>query len=315
MSLFNQHPSAESQSLSSAAGKRWRTAIASAALAAIAALSVSGTAQATARFKPWSPKNLKVIGLTDDGYLVKFKAYTPRATRTIGRVSGFATGDSYLIGIDYRVQDGKLYGVGNGGGIYTIDTRNAVLTQVSQLSVTLDPNAQFFGVDFNPAANRLRIVSDTGVNNLSHNIDDGATAGTTTAQGALNDPPPAATGTIATGVTGAAYTNNDLPPNGANTATTLFDIDTVRDQVSIQSPPGAGTLQPTGKLGVDTDLAVGFDIFSRVKGGVTVANHAFASLRVDGDYSFYGISLLTGKAGRIGRFHDAVVDIAIPLQQ
>jgi hypothetical protein len=74
-------------------------------------------------------------------------------------------------------------------------------------------------------------------------------------------------------------------------------------------------LQSTGKLGVDTDLAVGFDIYSRVNNGVTVANYAFASLRVNGNYNFYGISLLTGKAGRIGGFHDAVVDIAIPLNQ
>jgi len=33
---------------------------------------------------------------------------------------------------------------------------------VNGLSVMLDPTASFFGVDFNPAADRLRIVSDTG---------------------------------------------------------------------------------------------------------------------------------------------------------
>jgi hypothetical protein len=45
------------------------------------------------------------------------------------------------------------------------------------------------------------------------------------------------------GVTAAAYTNNDL--NG-DTATTLFDIDPINDQVAIQAPPNNGTLNPTG---------------------------------------------------------------------
>ncbi len=32
------------------------------------------------------------------------------------------TGDSALIGIEFRVQNGLMYGVGNNGGIYTIKT-------------------------------------------------------------------------------------------------------------------------------------------------------------------------------------------------
>jgi hypothetical protein len=53
---------------------------------------------------------------------------------------------------------------------------------------------------------------------------------------------PPATGP-ARGVT-AAYTNNDL---NADTATTLFDINTTTDQVVIQSPANNGTLAPTGQ--------------------------------------------------------------------
>ena len=61
------------------------------------------------------------------------------------------------------------------------------------------------------------------------------------------------------GVTGAAYTNNDFEPNPATakTGTTLFDIDTMLDQVVIQSPPNNGILVATGKLGVDADAAGG----------------------------------------------------------
>lgn len=230
----------------------------------------------------WNPARLNAVGLTEKGYLVYFKTHAPERTYTLGLVKGFVGKDTYLVGMDFRVQNGLLYGVGNGGGVYTLDA-SATLKLVHNLSQPLDPAAKFFGVDFNPAANRLRIISDTG-QNLAHNIDDGATAGTTTVNGVLNDPPPAAAGTVALGVTGAAYTNNDLAPEGANTATTLFDIDTVRDQVSIQSPPAAGTLAMTGKLGVDADLPVGFDIYSRRHFGESTENHAFAppyALRVN----------------------------------
>jgi hypothetical protein len=70
----------------------------------------------------------------------------------------------------------------------------------------------------------------------------------------VGTPPP-----TALGVTGAAYTNNDADPN---TGTTLFDIDSTLDQVSIQSRPASGQLAATGKLGVDTGPAVGSDIYT-----------------------------------------------------
>jgi Domain of unknown function (DUF4394) len=54
--------------------------------------------------------------------------------------------------------------------------------------------------------------------------------------------PPAAP--IAMGVTAAAYTNNDLDPT---TGTTLFDIDSMRDQVAIQAPRERGNAVPDGQ--------------------------------------------------------------------
>jgi RND superfamily putative drug exporter len=53
-----------------------------------------------------------VVGLTTDGRLVRFDAAPPGRTRGIGKVKGLA-GDQSLVGVDYRVQDGRLYGVGN----------------------------------------------------------------------------------------------------------------------------------------------------------------------------------------------------------
>jgi len=187
---------------------------------------------------------------------------------------------------------------------HLLSSKSAKATKVSQLTVALQ--GMSFGVDFNPAANRLRVVSDTG-QNLRHNIDDGATAGTTATDGALTYPP--ATATV-TGVTGAAYTNNDLD---AATATTLFDLDTTLDQVAIQAPANAGTLSPTGKLGVDAGTDAGFDVYSDLKNGRTTAVTGFATLQANGRSSLYRINLITGEASLRGSFPIPVTDLAIAL--
>jgi hypothetical protein len=253
---------------------------------------------------------LRVVGLTADGRLVSFKSSTPRKVTDRGRVVGLQ-GDAALVGIDHRVQDGRLYGVGDRGGIYTLDVRTASAAKVSQLTVPLSGGA--FGVDFNPAANRLRVVSDTG-QNLRHNIDDPAglpAAGTTAMDGMLTYPPAT---TAATGVTGAAYTNNDLDPN---TATTLFDLDTNLDQVAVQSPANAGSLAPTGKLLVDSGSSAGFDIYSRLRGGTAKGATALAALQVGGRSGLYEVALLTGEARLVGRFpaRHQIADLAIDLRQ
>jgi uncharacterized protein DUF4394 len=249
-------------------------------------------------------RDLKLIGLTSDQRLIYFEEDDPDDARTIGYISGLVP-DTSLVGIDFRVQDGKLYGVGNMGGVYTIDAR-AIATPVNTLTIALNGTA--FGVDFNPAADRLRIISDTG-QNLRHNVNAG---GVTIADGTLNY----TAGTPAVGVTGAAYTNNDLD---ANTGTTLFDLDSNLDQIALQSPPNNGSLVATGKLTFDTTPAVGFDIYSTIRNGVTVDHEAFASLTsaMDGRVGLYEINLFTGKATSRGKFrsHDQVIDIAIPLYQ
>ena len=249
--------------------------------------------------------SLKAVGLADGGKsLVGLATNRPEQAWKIGSVSGLS-GDSFLVGIDYRVQNGKLYGVGNQGGIYTVSERNAKAAKVGQLSVALSGTS--FGVDFNPAANALRIVSDNGQNlRQPFATTDGPTA-PTVADSSLTYPP-----APATGITAAAYTNNDLSPD---TATTLFDLDTVLDQIAIQSPANAGTLAPTGKLGADAALDAGFDIYSTVRKDKAVALTAFATIGVAGTYALYEIDLLTGSADKQGSFKTPVTDIAIPLGQ
>lgn len=278
-----------------------RKAVLAVALAATLATAVPALAADNDQHNDGRP-GLKVTGLTDDQSLVQFRTSDPDRVSSSGTVTGL-TGDTRLVGIDYRVQNGLLYGVGNAGGVYTIDTANAVATKVSQLSIALQGTA--FGVDFNPAADRLRIISDTG-QNLRHNVN--VATGGTVPDGTLTTPPAA---TPALGVTGAAYTNNDLD---MATATSLFDIDTTNDRVVLQSPANSGTLAPTGSLGVDAGPSAGFDIYFSPKDGT---NQGFAALQAGGSYRFYKVNPLTGAAGDAGAFPASrqVFDIALPLNQ
>lgn len=245
----------------------------------------------------------------------------PQRATVVGTLAPFSGTDTRLVGIDYRVQDGLLYGVGNNGGVYRINTATAQLTLVNTLTVALSGTQ--FGVDFNPAADRLRIVSDTG-QNLRHNVNPG---GVTLNDGALNTGVLAAGGSpapLVAGVLAAAYTNNDdsaAVPAALDTGTTMFVVNGNTDQVMLQSPPNAGVVVATGKLGIDTTGPVGFDIYSDPRQGVTKQNRALVSATVagatDARVGLYGVDLLTGKATLGGRFATgvAVVDIAIPLNQ
>lgn len=253
-----------------------------------------------------------IVGLTSDQRLVCFGEFNPGNASTLATVNGLIT-DTNLVGVDFRPASGfngdgtndggDLYGLGNAGGVYVINIRTGQATLRSRLNVALSGTS--FGIDFNPVVDRLRIISDNG-QNLRANVDNGATI----VDGTLNYTP----GTVATGITGAGYTNNDAD---VNTATTLYTVDSMLDQLNTQVPPNAGTQNLTGKLTVDTSSNIGFDIYSTIRNRSTVNVEGFASLTVGGVVRFYSIALFSGKATSRGSFssQNQVVDIAIPLNQ
>lgn len=243
------------------------------------------------------------FGLTTNGNLISFRPSDPGAagaTTIRGPISGFTGTDTALVGIDFRPQDRQLYGVGNAGGIYRISKANGTLTAVNTLSTAL--SGTNFGVDFNPAADRLRIIGDAG-QNLRHNVNAG---GTTLNDGSLNYTATLTPGATVAGIGSAAYTNNDLV---GTTGTTLFNIDTTLDQVTVQVPPNTGVQTAVGQLGTDFVLPVGFDIRSVRNNSVTIGHVGFAST----GNSLFEINLLTGRATLRGNFPMAVTDIAFEI--
>lgn len=217
-----------------------------------------------------------VFALVAGNKLVSFNRDSPGTVRTTATVSGLQAGEN-LLGIDYRPADGRLYGVGSTGRLYTIDTGSGVATLKATLAAdAADTSAPFtalagtdFGVDFNPVADRLRIVGNTG-QSLRINVDTGAT----TTDGAING------GAATTQVTASAYTNSFA---GTGT-TTLYALDTATDTLYVQNPPNNGTLAMPVPLGIDAGGANGFDIDARTNTGYVVAT-------VGGVRNLYSINL------------------------
>jgi hypothetical protein len=263
-----------------------------------------------------------LYGLTTNDRLVTFTSDNPRDIVDNVRIRGLDSRES-LIGIDRRPANGALYGVAqsrSGASLYTIDTSSGFATFVARLvsAPTLtNPNrtpvklaGDEFGFDVNPAADAIRIVSDTGQNLRvipSPRVGPGGVmlqTGDTFTDGALNR-----AGVVATGVTAAAYLNNDNDPA---TGTTLYDIDASLDTLNIQNPPNDGTLALVAPLGLPTRAKAGFDIVTQ-----NGTNTAYAALsqrgRRGGQVSrLVLVDLNTGftrDLGVIGR-SDALRDIA-----
>ena len=217
-----------------------------------------------------------VFALTSANRLLSFDRGAPGTVRSSVAVTGLQSGER-LLGIDVRPADGKLYGVGSSGRLYTIDAASGAATLKSTLVAdAADTTAPFtalagteFGVDFNPVADRLRIVGNTG-QSLRINVDTGAT----TTDGSING------GASNTAISASAYTNSFA----GTASTTLYGIDSANATLYVQNPPNNGTLAMPVPLGVAPDAVNGFDIDARTNAGYLVAT-------VGGARNLYSVNL------------------------
>lgn len=216
--------------------------------------------------------------LTGDNKLVTFDTDTRAVSKTIA-IKGT---DGALLGIDVRPNDGKLYGVTNSGAIYTIDTATGAATKVSQLDKKFEHGGRAL-VDFNPQADRLRLI---GVNGVSLRVD--VDKGAVTVDGSLKYGEKDANAAKKATVTMGAYTNSMPKAKG----TELFNIDTALAALVLQSPPNDGVLQTRGPTGVKFSAKASVDIFLNADDD----NVAYVLDRG----TLYTVDLKTGKATKTG---------------
>lgn len=199
-----------------------------------------------------------------------------------------------LVGIDVRPADGMLYGLTADGSVVTIDKAGKVAVK-SKLEMML-PAGTAATVDFNPVADRLRVIGANGMN-LRANVDDGKVTKDGDLKYADTDMHKGEKPNIVAG----AYTNSY---KGA-TETTLLNVDGTIGGLIRQAPPNDGVLNAIGKHGAKTGQAA-FDIMADGKGG----NWGWMMI---GD-TLYSVDLATGKAteaAKIAGVTGTVWDIAI----
>jgi hypothetical protein len=187
-----------------------------------------------------------------------------------------------LAGIDVRPADGMLYGVTDNGWIVTIDTKTGEAKQKAELSEKLKPGATAT-VDFNPAADALRIMSSDG-RNLRANPDTGKTMVDGELKFVESDMHKGEKPNVVAG----AYTNSFK----GTKETALYDVDATIGGLLRQAPPNDGMLNAVGKLGVKLSGPVAFNIVADGNG----KNDAWL---VSGG-TLYAVDLQSGKANSVG---------------
>jgi hypothetical protein len=241
------------------------------------ALALAGTILAVPIFAN-AASAASIIGLIDGKTLVWVDPATKKVT---GKAD--ITGAANVVGIDVRPADGMLYAVTADGGIYTLDAKSGAATMKSKLSETLKAGTKVT-VDFNPVADRLRVITSDGIN-LRVNVDDGKA----TVDGAIKFKDGDANAGKTPMVVAGAYTNSANPKP---TATALYDIDATTGSLVSQAPPNDGVLNTIGALGIKLDGPVAFNI--------VVKGEDNAAWLVTGGM-LYTVDLKTGKATSAGK--------------
>lgn len=188
-----------------------------------------------------------LVALTADNRLVTLDAAARTAAAPV-RVSG---AEGRLVGIDQRPADGKLYGLTDRGQIVTLDPRTGRATAVSRLSEAFESGGRAV-VDFNPAADRLRVMGLSG-QSLRVNVETGQAI----RDGSLKYAAGEMSGTTPR-VTAGAYTNSVAGATG----TMLLTLDTTAGLLNVQNPPNDGVQAPRARLSASLPPGTAFDILT-----------------------------------------------------
>lgn len=273
-------------------------------LLSLTAVALSVGLAACASMEPEGPPRKEtVFAVTAGMELIKFNAGQPQRITERKAVTGLAPGDK-LVGIDYRVARGVLYALSQRGQLYTLNTQSGALTAVGQ-PAAIALTGDTFGFDFNPAADRIRVVSNTGLNLRLHPDTGAAVDGDPNAPGlqpdgnlayVAGDPnfgkPPQ--------VVAAGYTYNKQDEK----ITTNYAIDRALGTLVMQGSkegttpvvsPNSGQLRTVGPLGLGALADASFDI-------ADINNAPLAAIRTvaDARTRLYTIDLNTGSAKLIG---------------
>ena len=231
-----------------------------------------------------------IVGLVDGKTIVIIDPATRKVTN-----KATINGAGMILGIDVRPADGMLYGLAADGAIVTIDVKSGQATVKSKLGESWKQGVTTT-FDFNPAADRLRLMSSEGTS-LRINVDDGKAVVDGSHKYKDGDANAGKTPKVVAG----AYSNSMK----GTKATALYNIDAATGSLVSQAPPNDGVLNTIGSLGMTVSGPVAFNIVA------TGEDNNNAWLASGG--SLYSVDLKTGKAtiaGKIEGLSGTLTDIA-----
>ena len=247
---------------------------------------------------------IRLYAVSESHQLIAVSAAEPQKITRSVTLYGLAPNER-ILGIDYRVAYGVMFALGSSGRVFTVDVDSGALKPVGEAPFALALEGTRFGFDFNPAADRIRIVSASGQNLRVHPetgalVDSKPDVDGLQPDGALAFASDDANAGRTPHVIAAAYTYN----NDNEKLTTNFAIDgdlgALVRQGSVEGAepvvsPNTGQLTTVGALGVAAITDAHFDISD-------VTNTALAALttRDVPTPTLYRIDLATGQANAIG---------------
>lgn len=264
---------------------------------------------------PGPPAREVIYAVTGSNQLIQFNAGQPQKLLARRALSGLAAGER-LLGIDYRVAKGQLFGLGASGQLYRIDPVAGSASAVGTPSALPREGATEWGFDFNPTVDRIRVVNDAGFNLRLH-PDTGAIV-----DGNPDQPGTQFDGRLAydasdvnagksPGIVAAGYTYN----KDNEKITTNYALDGklgllvhqgTKEGVQPMVSPNTGRLYTVGSLGIGTFAHATLDISD-------LSNTAYAAVSQGSVSRWYRIDLASGRATLIGTIAggEAVVGAAI----
>lgn len=239
---------------------------------------------------PEAPKGRVAYGLTASGQLAVFGIDNAAASLMTRVVIGL--GGERLTDIGVNTNGGALTGLSASGKLYTIAPVSGAATFAVAAAAPGVGTPEV--IDFNPAAQRLRVLSAGDMNYRLTPATTAATSGVITADGQLMDLAGDANAGKNPNLVAAAYTNSfeNFKPEAA--ATTLYsvdaDLDVLVKHTNTPTPAPAGnfsTLNTVGPLSIDA-ANTGFDIVG--------ADEAYLSVSSAGNTQLYSLNLSSGAA-------------------
>jgi cysteine-rich repeat protein len=265
-------------------------------------------------------QSLPVYALTTDGLHVwRFKSTNPNAATMI--TVGVITAGEVLVDIEFRPASGELIALGinataNTGSLYLLDPLSGTATVIGSASqialvdagaapVDLPAASEGWAIDFNPAPDRIRVVTATGLNFRINPATGGVSDGDPGATGVNPDTAISGLAAGSTGLSGAAYTNS----YGGATVTTLYLLDASANSLCVSTNPNGGSVAncvpiTSGAQPLDVTAASEIDIPADVRVGTANAvatGLAYAVVTVAGKGHLFTIDLATGMATDLGQ--------------